>query len=315
MPQAESIGGILKAGTRSAKPRGLLVIKTSMFVQLATTRASTGHPPIIAGVGKALRRGGLSRDTRAALIPAHSALGSCYRSSIRSWGSGSSTALSAMATHLFDPASRDAHYGEPTSGASSANLAQYLLDLHDSEATFNFCGGMMFQLVLTDKLRSHLAQTAQDDKNGNQPVVWSAENRRMAMLPSYSQDASADNVSIFHGREVRRVPNAAGGRGFVLQLSFAGEDPEGWTSQEIEEYSGWLSDQQRRWRAGDLLESEGVTGFKDKFGPEAFTLHHRFYLHLDGGNRLWLSAEDGCEGTPAPAATSLADRARAAFFG
>ena len=226
-----------------------------------------------------------------------------------------------MASHLFDPAARDAHYGEPapsSGGASSvANLAQYLLDLHDSGATFNFCGGMMFQLVLTDKLRSHLAQTAQgDDENGtNQPVAWSAEKRRMAMLPDYIQDASADNVGIFHGREVRRVPSAAGGMGFVLQLSFAGEDPEGWTPQEVDEYSGWLSDQQRRWRAGDLLESEGVEGFKEKFGPEAFTLHHRFYLHLDGGNRLWLSAEDGCEGTPAPAAESLADRARSAFFG
>ena len=25
----------------------------------------------------------------------------------------------------------------------------------------------------------------------------------------------------------------------------------------------------------------------------------RFYLHFDKKNRLWLSAEDGCEGTPA----------------
>ena len=30
--------------------------------------------------------------------------------------------------------------------------------------------------------------------------------------------------------------------------------------------------------------------------PEAFGLHHRFYLHKDGGDNFWLSAEDGCEG-------------------
>jgi hypothetical protein len=27
-----------------------------------------------------------------------------------------------------------------------------------------------------------------------------------------------------------------------------------------------------------------------------FTLHHRFYFHTDGRGRLWLAAEDGCEG-------------------
>ena len=37
-------------------------------------------------------------------------------------------------------------------------------------------------------------------------------------------------------------------------------------------------------------------------GEKAFTLHHRFYLHLDRSNQLWLSAEDGCEGRPAKAA-------------
>lgn len=33
-----------------------------------------------------------------------------------------------------------------------------------------------------------------------------------------------------------------------------------------------------------------------KFGADAFGLHHRCYLHLDGQDNFWLSAEDGCEG-------------------
>lgn len=124
----------------------------------------------------------------------------------------------------------------------------------------------------------------------------------------------------------RQVPDAAGGMGFVIHLSFAGDeangpasgrrvDPEGWTKEEVAEYSGWLSDRQRRWRDRALLEREGFETFGDRFGPEAFTLHHRFYLHLDGGGAVWLAAEDGCEGTPSPPAPPPRDypKARSAF--
>ena len=38
--------------------------------------------------------------------------------------------LSNMTDHLYTPAARDAHY--------SGNMAQYLLDLHNAKATFNF---------------------------------------------------------------------------------------------------------------------------------------------------------------------------------
>ena len=77
-----------------------------------------------------------------------------------------------------------------------------------------------------------------------------------------------------------------------------------------------MSDQQRRWRDGNLLTSEGFDTFAQKFGPDAFTLHHRFYLHLDGGGAVWLAAEDGCEGTPQPPAPPARDfptNARNAF--
>lgn len=159
----------------------------------------------------------------------------------------------------------------------------------------------MFQLVLSDKLRAELAEVAkQGGESTAQPMVFDANTMRMANMPKYSRSAHADNVALFHGREVRQVPDAAGGMNFVLHLSSSvGDDPEGWTKEELSEYNGWAHDSSRRWRKGELLESEGFSGFRSKFGPEAYTLHHRFYWHLDGMNRFWLSAEDGCEGVVA----------------
>ena len=198
----------------------------------------------------------------------------------------SSTAASP--SELVDPSYRDTNY--------ASNIGQYLVDLHDSKATFDFCGGMMFQLVLTDKLKQDLlAQNASEST----VVVYDATKMRMHQIPNYQQTADADNVRIFHGREIRRVPDAAGGMGMVLQLSSVENDPEGWTVPELEGYDGWGHDSGRTWRQGERLEQEGFKNFREKFGPSSFALHHRFYLHLDPFNRLWLSAEDGCEGTPA----------------
>jgi len=168
----------------------------------------------------------------------------------------------------------------------------------------------MFQLVLSEKLREHLVQIASNDnKNNSRVVVHDASKMRMFQIPDYEQNEKADNLSIFHGREIRSVPDAAGGMGFVLQLSLASDgdnaDPEGWTKQEVAGYDGWKHDVGRVWRKGDMLEEEGFASFKSRFGPKAFSLHHRFYLHLDATNRLWLSAEDGCEGTPAEPASPM----------
>lgn len=190
---------------------------------------------------------------------------------------------------LVEPSERESKYGD--------NVAQYLVDLHHSKATFDFCGGMMFQLVLSDALQDHLQKLASAGGGVN---VADASKYRMHQLDDYEQSAQADNLGVFHGREIRRVPWAEGGMGFVLQLSLANEqDPEGWTEQEISGYDGWGHDSGRDWRTGDRLEQEGFKTFQDKFGPQSFALHHRFYLHWDTFNRLWLSAEDGCEGTPA----------------
>merc|ERR1712118_290674 len=129
-------------------------------------------------------------------------------------------------------------------------------------------------------LRGHLAQVAEGGP-GEQPVVFDVSKHRMAKIPNYSKTSDADNTKIFHGREIRKVPHAKGGMGFVLQLSFAEGDPEGLTRQEIQEYDGWGHDSQRNWRNGKVLESEGVDTFRQQFGAAAFTLHHRFYLHFD----------------------------------
>lgn len=127
------------------------------------------------------------------------------------------------ASMLHEPAYREENY--------KGNLAKYLVDLHDSQSTFDFCGGMMFQLVLSDALRGQLASVAEGDSS--QPVVYDKQTMRMFGIPDYNKDAEADNIRLFHGREVRKVPNAAGGMNFVLHLSLAnGDDPEGRLTNE-----------------------------------------------------------------------------------
>ena len=183
---------------------------------------------------------------------------------------------------LENPTCRDRDYAD--------NAAQYLVDLHEKRSVFDFCGGMMFQLVLTDALVEKL-------KGPDAPkvVIHDASMRRMAQVPGYDKSNFADDATFFHGREVRKVPNAAGGMNFVLQLS-AVDDEDGWVEGEREGYDGWGHDSSRVWRDGKRLEDEGVAGFRERYGPNSFTLNHRFYLHLDNTNQLWLSAEDGCEG-------------------
>mmetsp|Transcript_21182 Transcript_21182/g.27358 ORF Transcript_21182/g.27358 Transcript_21182/m.27358 type:complete len:245 (-) Transcript_21182:268-1002(-) len=191
---------------------------------------------------------------------------------------------------LADPTFRVEKYG-------SNNIGRYLVDLHDSKATFNFCGGMMFQLVLSETLRKSLLDKAGGEQQQQPVVLHDATKMRMHQIPNYDESANADDIHVFHGREIRQVPTAAGGMNFVLQLSSATkEDAEGWTDAERKGYDGWGHDSGRVWRKGDRLEQEGFTSFRKQFGPDAFALHHRFYLHLDRSNRMWLSAEDGCEG-------------------
>ena len=207
---------------------------------------------------------------------------------------------------------------------------------------------MIFQLVLTDKLISHLEPIASSFPYNNmpleqtqQPVIHPASQSLMSRIPDYNKSSYADNTSIFHGREIRKVTNSKGGMGFVLQLSFADDcdamppadstttinassngntntgdillpkganavwngqpvDPQGWSESEITTYDGWRSDTFRQWRNARMYESEerGYSNFSQEMGKEAYGLHHRFFLHYDDRGRMWLCAEDGCEGTP-----------------
>ena len=227
--------------------------------------------------------------------------------------------VEAMGLHLYAPGTRASYAGnlvpstpltEPAYGsplpwlalthsplpwlALSASQAGFLVDLHDAKATFNFCGGMMFQLALSDKLHSHLsAVSSRGASDAQQPVLHDAGKRRMQQLAGYDKTGAADNARVFHGREVRQVHSAAGGMGMVLQLSLAGEeeDAEGWTKKELSGYDGWGHDSSRKWNLAREADA-----FRAKWGAQAVTLQHRFYLHVDAQDNLWLSAEDGCEG-------------------
>ena len=55
---------------------------------------------------------------------------------------------------LENPTCRDRDYAD--------NAAQYLVDLHEKKAVFDFCGGMMFQLVLTDALLEAKTERIED---------------------------------------------------------------------------------------------------------------------------------------------------------
>ncbi|KAH8062598.1 hypothetical protein JL722_3520 [Aureococcus anophagefferens] len=180
---------------------------------------------------------------------------------------------------LTDPKTRVGDY--------DGRLAQYLVDLHDNKATFDFCGGMLFQLVLSDALRSRLLEAAEQPE-AEQPEVYDAATNRMAKMPGYAKNADADNVRLFHGREVRNVPTAAGGMNFVLHLSLAnGEDAEGWSRRRSPATTAGATTGTRGARA---RPSRPRAAASPSSARRRFTLHHRFW-HLDRTNQLWLSAE------------------------
>eukprot|EP01083_Nonionella_stella_P019140 53207_1 len=101
--------------------------------------------------------------------------------------------------------------------------------------------------------------------------------------------------------EADEAAGIVAGKGAECAWTGKALDPQGWTSQEIATYDGWRGDSFRKWRNGPTYESEGYESFSKEFGNEAFGLNHRFYLHSDGQDKMWLSAEDGCEGTPGEA--------------
>jgi hypothetical protein len=243
----------------------------------------------------------------------------------------------------------------------SPSLSLFIVEKHvyiHTHASFHpLSTGMIFQFVLTDKLIAHLEPIASSPTlEQQQPIIHPASQSLMSRVYNFNKSSYADNRSIFHGREIRKVSNARGGMGFVLQLSCADDfhgddndgeeegdlttttltggsraniqitksitgentmlpkganaiwngqpvDPQGWSLSEITTYDGWRSDTFRQWRNARMYESEaegggGYTNFSKEMGKDAYGLHHRFFLHYDDRGRMWLCAEDGCEGTP-----------------
>ena len=208
---------------------------------------------------------------------------------------------------------------------------------------------MMFQLALSDRLRSHLEEVASSPHEpSRQPIVRPASQSLMNRVPDYERSSHADNASIFHGRELRGIPTANGGMGFVLQLSYADPsgtkttttstsavdgvvvpsgkgadsawdgravDDQGWSNEEIATYDGWRSDRVRQWRNAKTYVAEGFDHFSEVFGDKAYGLNHRFFLHYDDRGRMWLCAEDGCEGTPSEGGRGLMGKIGGMLFG
>merc|ERR1711907_529806 len=159
--------------------------------------------------------------------------------------------------HLSDPTQRDKQYTDPE---GKRNIAAYLVDLHHARKVFKFCGSHQFQLVLSDALLEHFSLAAEQGAgSAGQPVVFDAD--QMCHIPNYTEfkgSAAADNVRVFHGREVRDSAGANGGQGKVLQLCMAGgEDAEGWTPAEVADYNGWQHDSGRTWRKAAEYELDG----------------------------------------------------------
>ena len=68
----------------------------------------------------------------------------------------------------------------------SGNVAQYLVDLHDSKAAFDFCGGMLFQLRLSDMLRADLVERAKSDAGqvtGHHSNLGSTDLQIQSLIP------------------------------------------------------------------------------------------------------------------------------------
>jgi len=199
-------------------------------------------------------------------------------------------------SYIVNPASRDRLYGKD-------KIAQYLLDLNDAKATFTFPGSSVYQLHLSDALQDHLQQAVAGNVKAPQlldmshPLITKKGNKR---IQDYAGGWSkADNVQLFHGREIVKVPLAKGGMQQVLQLCLAGDDPMDWSPEECDSYDAGYTDRRyRKWKSAEDYYNEGVP-LAEIYGPDAYALHHRFYFHKDVNNCLILSAEqDGMKGVP-----------------
>lgn len=231
-----------------------------------------------------------------------------------------------------------------TTSPVPANTAQYLLDLEKQDVYLHYCGPkQLFSLRFSPKFKAYLQDAARGQGATQMPVVYSVSdlspqgtfNWGAASVPRWSATSGADSKHVFYGREIRDAQNALYGNSIHLVLG-PEEDPEGWTSAEMDEnrkfgnailngMSVGAADQYRQFRKG-VAPALG-SDFVNQFGAGVTTKAHRFALQMysadsqseahepgsfyfemfSGGkpptaNVLFLEAEDGCKGTPTPKA-------------
>ena len=124
----------------------------------------------------------------------------------------------------------------------------------------------------------------------------------MSMRPDgHSLDATADNVRVFHGREVRSVPWPPGGGGWrstsASLASRAPDDPEGWTGER--RWTSTPGGSQTGSAGGETGRSSSRKGSRRSASdsdPRRSPCTTGAHLHVDDADEFWLSAEDGCEG-------------------
>lgn len=89
---------------------------------------------------------GLSRPASAFQLPGANISAARTLTTMASSTAAPSTSENISKSHLYVPSERDDRY--------QGNIAQYLIDLHDDGATFDFCGGTLlcgssFYVILT----------------------------------------------------------------------------------------------------------------------------------------------------------------------
>ncbi|KAL3793576.1 hypothetical protein ACHAW5_002856 [Stephanodiscus triporus] len=199
-------------------------------------------------------------------------------------------ASSNSKSRMYVPSERDEHYGD--------NIARYLLDLNEE-----------------------VASSPHDPSR--QPIVRPASQSLMNRVPDYERSSHADNIYADpYGTRTTTTSTSAvdgvvvpSGKGADSAWDGRAVDDQGWSNEEIATYDGWRSDRVRQWRNARTYAAEGFDRFSEVFGDKAYGLNHRFFLHYDDRGRMWLCAEDGCEGTPSEGGRGLMGKIGGMLFG
>jgi hypothetical protein len=118
---------------------------------------------------------------------------------------------------------------------------------------------MKFGLSFTRKFRERLETKARNfgETDDGNVVVQESNVSRMYMMDGYEQSAFADNESIFHGREVRKVSTFGEKSGMMIQLSLANEDDDEGGNRGVQRVAFRSTEKmERRRRVGERRRGE-----------------------------------------------------------